>query len=285
MNHDKIILTLKRWGLTSVFFFCGLIVYFSQITFNDLFRSEWFVIIKVIIIVGLLVPSLYLFRIKLFYPYGTVIFAFFSAAISIFLGLYFGKFISQSFFLDQSSIQGFTLNKLLEDIMIVLIILVLIHLAGENRKSLYLTRGNLKYGLIIGFSTFLILTLLAVIQSNLSNISMNNLIRLSPSILIIVFADGFMEELLFRGLFLKRFSAIIGNRLSNILTAVLFALAHIQITYFSEIIIFLLVLFSLGLLWGYIIQRTNSLLASVLFHAGADTLIIIPALHAYGVTI
>lgn len=281
----ELIYTFNRWKIMSLLLLCGLLVYFSQVTFNDTFRSGWFIFIKIAIIIAFFVLPFHRFRNKSSDPYGRIYFAFFTAALSIFLGLYFGKYIIRLLQLNQHSLQGFTLNKLSEDLMIILIILILTQLAGENRKSLYLTSGNLKYGLLIGISTFMLLALLAVIQSRLSNISMKSLIRLSPSIFVIAIADGFMEELLFRGLFLKRFSAIIGDRLSNFLTAVLFALAHIRITYISEIIPFLVVLFSLGLLWGFIIQRTNSLLASVLIHAGADLLIVIPALHAYGITI
>jgi len=269
----------------SILLVCGLLVFFSQITFNDTIRSGWFIYIKLATIIVFLIFAIYRFRYKAFDHIGRISYVFFTAALAMFLGLYLGKYITSLVHLSQTSLRGFTLSKLSEDMIIIITILLLIKISGGNRKSLYLTLGKLKLGLLIGVPIFLIVSFLAVLQSRLSNISPELLIRLSPSILLIVLADGFMEELLFRGLFLKPFSGVIGDRSSNILTAIIFALAHIQITYISEIILFLSVLFALGLLWGFIIQRTNSLLASVLFHAGTDLLIIVPALDAYGITI
>ena len=275
----------SRWKIMSILLLCGLLVFFSQITFNDTIRSGWFIYIKTAIIIGFLSYAIYCFRYKNFDRIGRISFTFFTAALAMFLGLYLGKYITSLAHLSHASLSGFTLSKLSEDMIIIITILLLNKISGGNRKSLYLTFGKWKLGLLIGVPIFLIISFLAVLQSRLSGISPEFLIRVSPSIFLIVFADGFMEELLFRGLFLKPFSSVIGDRFSNILTAVLFALAHIQITYISEIILFLSVLFVLGLIWGFIIQRTKSLLASVLFHAGADLLIIVPALDSYGITI
>jgi membrane protease YdiL (CAAX protease family) len=38
----------------------------------------------------------------------------------------------------------------------------------------------------------------------------------------------------------------------------------------------------LALAWGYVIQKTESLWGSVLFHAGADLLIILGIFETYG---
>jgi membrane protease YdiL (CAAX protease family) len=37
---------------------------------------------------------------------------------------------------------------------------------------------------------------------------------------------------------------------------------------------FLLILFPLALIWGYLMQKTDSLWGSAIFHAGADCVII-----------
>ena len=46
-------------------------------------------------------------------------------------------------------------------------------------------------------------------------------------------------------------------------------------TYTSDSSTFFVIVLILGLAWGYIIQRTDSLLAAILFHAGADVVLVI----------
>jgi len=93
--------------------------------------------------------------------------------------------------------------------------------------------------------------------------------------LIFVLANGFMEELLFRGLFLRKFEPFLGATASNLLTAIVFTLAHMQVGYVApaEILKFLAIIFPLALAFGYVMQKTDSLWGSALFHAGSDLLI------------
>ncbi len=102
----------------------------------------------------------------------------------------------------------------------------------------------------------------------------SKLISLAPWILTFVLANGFAEELLFRGLFLKRYQRFLGKGWSNLLAAAAFTLLHLQVTYVSELAVFLLVLFPLALVWGWLMQKTGSLWGFALFHAGADCLVI-----------
>ncbi|MBN1387420.1 MAG: CPBP family intramembrane metalloprotease [Bacteroidales bacterium] len=92
-----------------------------------------------------------------------------------------------------------------------------------------------------------------------------------------------MEELIFRGIFLKQLNNFIKPFWSVILTAVVFGCAHLHVTYTTEVLFFAGITLLLGLIWGFLIHYTKSLLASVLFHAGADLLIIIPIFTSYGV--
>ena len=85
------------------------------------------------------------------------------------------------------------------------------------------------------------------------------------------------EELLFRGLFLKRFEPFLGKGLSVLLTAVVFTLMHTQVTYAAQMLQFLVIALTLSLVWGYLIQKTDSLWGAVLFHATGDCLIIVAA--------
>ena len=103
-----------------------------------------------------------------------------------------------------------------------------------------------------------------------------------PWILLIVVSNGFMEELLFRGLFLGRYKPLIGRWPAIFSTALAFTLAHMQVKYTPEILTFLVVVLGLSIAWGWLIEKTDSLWGSALFHAGADLLIIVPIFKTLG---
>jgi uncharacterized protein len=91
-----------------------------------------------------------------------------------------------------------------------------------------------------------------------------------PWILIFIAGNALNEELLFRGLFLRKIEPFIGKFHSNIVLAIPFVLHHTGVTYTNNALMFLAYLLPLALIWGWLIQKTDSLWASVLFHAGTD---------------
>ena len=109
------------------------------------------------------------------------------------------------------------------------------------------------------------------------------LISLAPFVALFVLSNAFMEELLFRGLFLGRYEPLMGKWLALFSTALAFTLAHMQVTYAPDMAFFLLVTFVLSLVWGWLMQKTGSLWGSVLFHAGADVTLILPIFISLGV--
>jgi membrane protease YdiL (CAAX protease family) len=94
-------------------------------------------------------------------------------------------------------------------------------------------------------------------------------------ILLFIFSNGFMEELLFRGIFLKQLGNFLKPVWVIILTSTVFATPHLQITYNPDVLFFRGVVFILGVIWGFLMYYTKSIIASVLFHAGADLMVII----------
>jgi len=88
-------------------------------------------------------------------------------------------------------------------------------------------------------------------------------------------ANGIGEELLYRGIFLKKYEPLLGSNSSNLLQAIIFSLNHTvagsgNITYTPFTAGFVLFTFLLGLAWGYMMRKTDSLIGSILFHAGSD---------------
>jgi uncharacterized protein len=79
-----------------------------------------------------------------------------------------------------------------------------------------------------------------------------------------------MEELLFRGLYLRKLGPIFGKFMLSFLIAFVFTLLRGSVNYTADQYLFLAILFSIALGWGYIIQKTDSVWGSILFHAGMD---------------
>jgi membrane protease YdiL (CAAX protease family) len=222
----------------------------------------------------LLVAALLLRRSKNGKSYWQVCYALFVAGVAVLLSTLFSGSLLDLFGLTLTNPPGIAVAKLSESLWRVIPILVLMTIIGADRRSMYLNKGKIGVGLAWGLSGFVILAAIAFILLISQGGRVNKLLSLSPWILIFVFANGFMEELLYRGLLLKRYEPFLGKGLSNLLTAVVFTLIHVQVTYVSDLLQFLLIVFPLALVWGYLMQKTDSLWGSAIFHAGADCLII-----------
>jgi membrane protease YdiL (CAAX protease family) len=79
-----------------------------------------------------------------------------------------------------------------------------------------------------------------------------------PWILIYVLANAAFEELMFRGLFLRKLQPFFGKFMSNFLIAFVFTGLHLGVAYTADQRIFIAVLFPLALARGYIMQKTDS---------------------------
>ena len=138
-------------------------------------------------------------------------------------------------------------------------------LTRDDPRELFLTKGRLGRGLIIGLPAFLVLTFVGL-SSAVSQFDDPDRVREAMLVFgLISLADGLMEELLFRGLFLKRLARFVGNDWAIIVTALVFTFAH-QIHF--ETPWFFPLIFFFGLLFGWIMQKTESVLAPALLHAG-----------------
>ena len=186
--------------------------------------------------------------------------------------------------LSDDSLTGIGAAKGLEALVVVGTILAILAIGRVPLATVYLSIGNVPLGLAVGLGGFAVFVVLAAMQAKSMGIPRSTIRRLLPWILLFVFANAFMEELWFRGLFLRPLASHLGPIAAIVLTAAMFALAHIGASYMlkPERVRFLLILFPLGLAWGAATHFTGSLFASTLFHAGADLMIVngfIAALH------
>jgi membrane protease YdiL (CAAX protease family) len=173
--------------------------------------------------------------------------------------------------------------KLSDSVIISFVIILCFLVAGYRFKSIYLSKGKLRVGLSLGIIFFLLFGYLAL--NNPEQKPLPGFVRQNIHwILIFVFANGFMEELIFRGILLEKLGLYFKPFWAIILTSVIFALPHIIVTYQPNVVLFTGIVFLLGLICGYAMHYTKSIIAPALIHAGADLMIIIPIYASFGVT-
>lgn len=161
-------------------------------------------------------------------------------------------------------------------ITIILMYIYLIFLKKIYWKNLYLTRGNTRgtTGLIILFTALTIVSLAAwfILQPGNSyahyipDVPLPVLIPLGIGFAII---NAFLEEGLFRSIFLVHFSKQISFAGAIVLQSIWFSFLHYQ-SGFPSGIIGIGLTFVFGLMMGYLVYRTRGLLVPVIIHALAD---------------
>lgn len=183
-------------------------------------------------------------------------------------------------------------EKLAEALPVVLAILLLTRLAGNDLGSLFLKRGNLRWGLRFGLISFgvwaALFAVIAVLGANApasqglfaTGVPLAAIAAAFPWMLVWAFTNSLMEELWFRGVFLKKLRPVLGAAAAVLAAALIFAAPHFGGSYISsgERLLFAGIVFTLGLVNGWVMLKTDSIWGSVLFHAGYDLLVIIPVL-------
>ncbi|MHC1685579.1 MAG: CPBP family intramembrane glutamic endopeptidase [Clostridiaceae bacterium] len=207
--------------------------------------------------------------------YWEVMFAFFIAAAATSVDYYLpsGRWLLCVLNIPMQTPAGIAIDKLDSSIIIIGLLVVLTRISGSSLDSIFITRQNIRKGITIGVIMFMIAAAGSVFIADIygaQNIAPARIFRWIPWILIFIAGNSLNEELLFRGLFLRKTGAFIGNFPSNLVFAIPFVLHHTGVTYTNDAILFLAYLLPLSLVWGYLMQKTGSLWASVLFHAGTD---------------
>jgi len=228
---------------------------------------------KIGVSIFFLVVALIARKSKRYEKYWQVTFAFFILTVAVSLDLVFGKYLITHLGITDSNPSGWAVLKLNECFVVLSVIIIFNLLSGGNLGSIYIQRGNLKLGLIIGVVSFFVFAAGAGPMASLfkaQDLSLARIIPWVPWILIFVLANGIMEEILFRGLFLRKLQPFFGRFLSNFLVAIVFTGIHLWASYTADERIFIAVLFPLALALGYIMQKTDSVWGSILLHAGMD---------------
>lgn len=179
--------------------------------------------------------------------------------------------------LDSALVQPFykTLNgnvaaQLIDSAVVIIPIILLTLASGDKLSSIFLQRGNLILGSIVGLIVFVVFFLVSgVVAVQFTGMSLGGFLLLTPYLLVLSLANGFKEELWFRGLFLNKYAPLLGVRFSNFLQAPIFAASLIEGEFAPFLIGIVIVSFVLGLGLGYLMQRTGSILGPSLCEAGS----------------
>ena len=214
--------------------------------------------------------------------YRPLALSFLAVSVGVLLAAYFGNVPMRLAGATLRRVDGVALAKFGESLPIILSILVVHFVSGGNWAGLFLGWGRWKVWLPIGLAGFTLFFGVAALQTFGSELSWDTVASALPWILLFIFANAFMEELWFRGLFLKKLQPFVGERTALVITSLVFAFVHISATYVIDILVFMVALLALALLWGWLMQRSNSIWGAVLIHAGADILVVIGFLAGAG---
>jgi len=268
----------SRFVLFTVLLAGGLLVFLPAIPFSaDVswqFRGS-----TAVFLLGITILTRLNQRYKVYWQLPMTLFI---AALSLLLTSLSGNWLLNLLGLTLNSASSIAVAKLSDTIPIVATVLIVNKMFGFDLGSIYVQKGHLKRGLAIGLGGFAAFSVLMLFQNREQSITFTQIVPVIPWILLFVLTNGFMEELLFRGLFLQRYEPVLGGQLSVWLTAVVFTAVHVQVGYVQNLWGFLALVFLLALAWGDLMRKTNSLIASWLFHAGADLLVVTGVLASFG---
>jgi len=264
---------LYRLIIFIIFFICGLSIFLFGFNFISTFPTNSSTIYRIIISVFFLALTVFTYFTKPLRNYWRVSLAFFIASFGMLLNWVI-KDLPVRFLYDSIAItEGqWMLDKFSQFIAIVIPVLVLTLAFGDKLSSLYIQKGRFKLWIVIGLSTFVFFITIGLILALQKN-NLQKILSILPWLFVFSALNALMEELWFRGLFLKKFEPFLGNHLSIFLTSLVFSIPHLFVRYLSGIemsLIFFFTVFSLGMASGYIIYKTKSIWGAVIFHMGYD---------------
>ncbi len=229
------------------------------------------VLMPVISLAGWLISA----RIDRLQKYQGLASGFFAVSLGLLLALFVGDLPLKWLDLQPTTIKGMAVAKLSESLPIILTILVFHFSLGGKADGLFLKGGRIKFGLISTAVGVVILLAIAALQALGLGLTWARIAPALPWILIFIFSNAFLEELWFRGQFLKKLETLTGQVAAILLSSLIFGLVHISSTYVIDILRFVGVTFGLGVLWSWLMFKSDSIWPAVLIHAAADVLVMI----------
>jgi membrane protease YdiL (CAAX protease family) len=265
---------IERIVLALLFIAMGSLIYIVFSPLRPLLGRVMDYLGRVGLIVLLLAVLLLVRRSRRFEKYSQVFLGLLIMACAVSLDWVFGVYLIDYLHVDGNTPIGFALLKLNECAVVLGAVVLLTRLLGGSLGSIYIQKGNLKAGLTFGLTTFFLAAAGSIPMANQlfkgQGLTFAKVLPWLPWLLVFVLANAAQEELLFRGLFLRKLQPFFGKFLANLMIMFIFTLLHRGASYSSNDLIFLAVLIPLALAWGFVMQKTDSVWGSILFHAGMD---------------
>ena len=275
---------LSQAGLFVVCLVCALAIFLFGPSYYKAFPTNGSSIYAAILTIVFLVAALLFRRSVKFNKYWQIAYAFCAASVvnlvsSLFAG--YNTAILGFFNITMNTNQGLAIAKLYDALLVIIPILVMVKFSGADLGSLFLARGNLKWGLGIGFLVLFnfFTSVLIFFAPGYKDLAVLGTVIVWGA--LFAFSNGFMEELWMRGLFMKKLVPLIGVTGTVLVTSVWFAALHwLSVAYLPATVvpIFLVNTFTLGLACGCLMVKTNSIWGAVLIHAAADWFLFIATL-------
>jgi membrane protease YdiL (CAAX protease family) len=182
---------------------------------------------------------------------------------------------------DTQELSGFAYTMVTSTLLVSAPVIIGWLLAGQKLSAIYIQGSVKMWGTVLGIVGLLLFGGLGVLQALNEGLTIELIGAAIQLALVFSLANGFREELVYRAVFLKGFQTNIGIVATIIVTTLVFALAHIDPGYTTaNLIIFAIVLVLIGVIGSLIMMKTGSLIGSVLFHSGADVLLIMGMLSS-----
>lgn len=242
--------------------------------------SPWRLAAKAGLALVFLAATIGLYRSERLRPFWKIGCAYLAVAGGFLLTFIAGRALPAPDSLTGSPVIILTLSKLFDVAPLVLVMLLLPLLAGDSLGELYLQRGKLGQSLLLGLlvsaATFVPFVLLDGLEGARAA-GAATVVAALPWIAVFALANSFMEELWWRGLFLRKFQAVLGAGGALLLTGLGWGLMHAMVSYFTgvQLLLFVATDILLGLAYGWITQRTDTLWGAILAHAAADSFLVL----------
>ncbi len=275
---------LQRLGLFIVFLICGLTVLFLGSNFYKIVPTNQNLTYNLIVSAVFLAAALWFKYDKRLNSYWQITFAFFIASviypITTLTADWKSEMLSGLGLVAGITSQGTAVDKVFQMVLTVVPIIVLIKLSGADLGSIYLKRGNLKMGLSFGALVWFNFATSAFLFFATRFTNMDRLVAALIWGLVFSVANGFLEELWFRSIFLKRLEPFLGIGGSVLLTSIVFSVIHAGSTYLTPAALpFMLAnTFTLGLACGYLTMKSDSIWGAIVIHAAADLFLFVAML-------
>jgi len=229
--------------------------------------------ISAILLLGL---TILIHRSTRFHEYWEVAFAFFCGSFGLFLAWSTPSAPLSNFGGSSDTPQGVAVLKFFELLPVALTIVILTRIVQGSLAPIYVQKGNIKSGIGLGLLLGIII-LVIYLAISWSSIDPNKMVSALPWLITFAILNAFFEELLIRGLFLRRYSTLLGRLWAVVLSTLCYGLFFLGVQAAVGPIPFsaLVVILPLGLIYAFIMQNSDSIWGSVSLHAAIDLIFLI----------